>query len=198
MPVARQLRDRRCRDPPRAGRRQRRRTRHRRHHGPLHRPHQPLPAHTIGSDATVVDAAKLLNRSGIKRLPVIDESGGLVGIVSRKGLLSVFLRKNEDIDEEIAHEVFELNLGIAVDPATITVRSATAWWPSEVNWHAEAWFPSRSRWSAGSTVSWTWTPNSPSPTTTPIRHNRQTGHDDSCRGQKLGGTPGRAVVSSRA
>lgn len=69
-----------------------------------------------------MDAAKLLNRSGIKRLPVIDESGGLVGIVSRKGLLSVFLRKNEDIDEEIAHEVFELNLGIAVDPATITVE----------------------------------------------------------------------------
>jgi CBS domain-containing protein len=80
------------------------------------------PARTIGPEATVVDAAKLLDRHQIKRLPVVDDTGKLVGIVSRRDLLGVFLRGDSDIADEIAHEVFERNLGIEVSPATVTVE----------------------------------------------------------------------------
>ena len=60
------------------------------------------PAITVGPDATVVDAAKLLDRHGIKRLPVVDRNGRLVGIVSRRDLLTVFLREDEDLAADIA------------------------------------------------------------------------------------------------
>lgn len=80
------------------------------------------PARTIGPEDTVVDAAKLLDRHAVKRLPVVDQNGTLVGIVSRRDLLAVFLRKDEDIADEIAHEVFERNLDTVVRPATVTVE----------------------------------------------------------------------------
>ncbi|HET9138127.1 CBS domain-containing protein [Actinophytocola sp.] len=80
------------------------------------------PAITIGPDATVVDAAKLLDRHAIKRLPVVDPSGRLVGIVSRRDLLGVFLRTDNAIAEEIARDVFERNLDTVVNPATVTIQ----------------------------------------------------------------------------
>ena len=58
------------------------------------------PAITIGPDATIPAAARLMNTDHISRLPVVDEDGKLVGIVSRRDLLSVFLRS----DAEIAHD----------------------------------------------------------------------------------------------
>jgi CBS-domain-containing membrane protein len=58
------------------------------------------PAVTIGPDATIPAAARLMNTDHISRLPVVDEDGKLVGIVSRRDLLSVFLRS----DAEIAHD----------------------------------------------------------------------------------------------
>jgi CBS domain-containing protein len=54
----------------------------------------------------------------IKRLPAVDPSGKLIGIVSRRDLLSVFLRP----DAQIAAEVRELLTEILfADPATVTV-----------------------------------------------------------------------------
>jgi CBS domain-containing protein len=58
------------------------------------------PAITIGPDATIPAAARLMNTHHVTRLPVIDEKGKLIGIVGRRDLLSVFLRP----DAEIAHD----------------------------------------------------------------------------------------------
>jgi CBS domain-containing membrane protein len=41
------------------------------------------PAITIGEDASVIDAARIFVEKGINRLPVCEESGRLVGIISR-------------------------------------------------------------------------------------------------------------------
>lgn len=79
------------------------------------------PAVTIDGRATVVRAARVLNRHQLKRLPVVDSDGKLVGIVSRKDLLAVFLRKDEDIRADIIENVFEFGLGMAVGPATVRV-----------------------------------------------------------------------------
>ncbi|SDI14459.1 BON domain-containing protein [Actinokineospora alba] len=79
------------------------------------------PAHTITADDTVIHAAKELRRHGVKRLPVVDEAGVLVGIVSRVDLLSVFLRDDDEIADEIAHEVFERNLGVIPGPGTVSI-----------------------------------------------------------------------------
>jgi CBS domain-containing protein len=59
------------------------------------------PAVTIGPDATVPAAARLMYAHHLRRLPVVDEAGKIVGIVSRRDLLSVFLRPDEDIAADI-------------------------------------------------------------------------------------------------
>ena len=56
-----------------------------------------VPAITISPQATVPAAARLMNTRHIRRLPVVDDKGRLVGVVSRRDLLSVFLRPDEDI-----------------------------------------------------------------------------------------------------
>lgn len=48
------------------------------------------PAVSVRPETTVVQAARLLDRRRIKRLPVVDDEGRLVGIVSRRDLLRVF------------------------------------------------------------------------------------------------------------
>jgi CBS domain-containing protein len=64
------------------------------------------PAITVGPEATVVEAAKLMIEQNVKRLPVVDAVGCLIGIVSRADLLWVFLRPDDEIAEEIRYEVF--------------------------------------------------------------------------------------------
>lgn len=62
------------------------------------------PAVTIHPDATISAAARLMNGRHVRRLPVVDADGTLIGIVSRRDLLSLFLRP----DAEIARQVHEL------------------------------------------------------------------------------------------
>ena len=76
------------------------------------------PAITIHPDAPIPRAAALMRNHHIKRLPVTDPSGKLLGIVSRRDLMSVFLRP----DAQIAAEVRELLAEILfADPGTVTV-----------------------------------------------------------------------------
>jgi CBS-domain-containing membrane protein len=77
------------------------------------------PAVTVGPDASIAEAARLLHRHGIKRLPVVDPAGPLLGIVSRADLLKVFLRPDADIAAEVRQHV--LMLGMWMDPDTVMV-----------------------------------------------------------------------------
>ena len=76
------------------------------------------PAITIGPDATIPAAARLMNTHHIRRLPVVDEDGKLVGIVSRRDLLSVFLRPDADIVHDARQVLDELPLA---DPKDVIV-----------------------------------------------------------------------------
>lgn len=60
------------------------------------------PAITIEPTASVLDAARLMEAALIKRLPVVDRDGVLVGIVSRRDLLRVFLRPADAIRDDPA------------------------------------------------------------------------------------------------
>ncbi|MGW2634838.1 CBS domain-containing protein [Streptomyces chattanoogensis] len=63
------------------------------------------PAHTVRADATLSQAARVMARESVKRLPVVDGRGMLQGIVSRADLLKVFLRSDEDLAEEIRRNI---------------------------------------------------------------------------------------------
>jgi CBS-domain-containing membrane protein len=78
------------------------------------------PAVTIGPDASLAQAARLLHRHGIKRLPVVDPAGPLLGIVSRADLLKVFLRSDADIAREVRQQV--LLRAMWMDPDTVVVE----------------------------------------------------------------------------
>ena len=60
---------------------------------------------SIAPDATVAEAARRMHTAGVKRLPVLDEGGRLVGILSRADLLKVFNRPDQAIRREIMDEV---------------------------------------------------------------------------------------------
>ncbi|MET7519315.1 CBS domain-containing protein [Streptomyces sp. NPDC005480] len=63
------------------------------------------PAVTVHPDATIAEAARIMARKGVKRLPVVNNVGMLEGVVSRGDLLKVFLRPDEVIEDEIRHVV---------------------------------------------------------------------------------------------
>ena len=63
------------------------------------------PAVTVTRDDTVEHAAWLMYSRKVKRLPVVDEGGRLVGIVSRTDILAVFDRTDEEIRAEIMTQV---------------------------------------------------------------------------------------------
>ena len=77
------------------------------------------PAVTIAPDETLGRAARLMYTRKVKRLPVVDASGHLVGIIGRSDLVSVFDRSDEDIRREIVDNVLLKEL--CVDPAAFTV-----------------------------------------------------------------------------
>ena len=73
----------------------------------------------VRPEDTVEHAAKLMYDRRVKRLPVTDANGRLVGIISRADVLSVFDRTDEAIRAEILDEV---PLGeYSEDPRTLDV-----------------------------------------------------------------------------
>jgi CBS domain-containing protein len=80
------------------------------------------PAIVISPDDRVTTAAKLMDTESVKRLPVVDEHGQLVGIVSRGDVLRLFLRDDEEIRVEVRDEVLLKTLWI--DPEEMTVEVA--------------------------------------------------------------------------
>jgi len=59
------------------------------------------PAVTVTADEPVTSAARLMYSCKVKRLPVVDSRGRLVGIVSRADVLSVYGRPDEEILVEV-------------------------------------------------------------------------------------------------
>jgi CBS domain-containing protein len=84
------------------------------------------PAITIGPDAPVAEAARIMYDRRVKRLPVVSASGHLVGIISRADVLSVFSRADDEIRAEIIHRVLpEYAVGRPAD-FDVTVQDGIA------------------------------------------------------------------------
>jgi CBS domain-containing protein len=77
------------------------------------------PPITVHPDDSLERAARLMYARKVKRLPVVDANGHLVGIIGRADLLAVFDRSDEDIRREIRDQVIQRDLH--TDPATFSV-----------------------------------------------------------------------------
>src|SRR6516164_10147733 len=80
------------------------------------------PAVTVRPEDSVEHAARLMYTLQVKRLPVVDAGGYLVGIVSRSDLLAVFDRPDSEILAEITDDVILHEF--LIDPAmfVVTIR----------------------------------------------------------------------------
>lgn len=77
------------------------------------------PPITVTPDTSVTVAAASLARHSIKRLPVVDAAGALVGVVSRRDVLTVYLRPDDELRETVRSEVLERAMWM--DPASVRV-----------------------------------------------------------------------------
>jgi CBS domain-containing protein len=80
------------------------------------------PAVTIDPEATLAAAARRLHAARVKRLPVVDAGGRLVGIVSRVDLLKGFLRSDEELHSEIVEDVIFGDLLMGPDRFDVHVQ----------------------------------------------------------------------------
>ncbi|WP_406186713.1 CBS domain-containing protein [Streptomyces sp. NBC_01006] len=60
-----------------------------------------FPAVTVTEETGIASAARLMAHGHLKRLPVVERDGRLVGVVSRGDLLKIYLRPDADIAEEL-------------------------------------------------------------------------------------------------
>jgi CBS domain-containing protein len=60
---------------------------------------------TARAEMTVAEAARLMDRHQVTCLPVLDDGGKLLGVVSPRELLRVFLRPDEEIQAQTMREV---------------------------------------------------------------------------------------------
>ncbi|MCX5230878.1 CBS domain-containing protein [Streptomyces sp. NBC_00233] len=79
------------------------------------------PALTIHAEETVADAARLMVRRGVERLPVVDEEERLVGIVTRRDLLCVYLRPDSEIRRHIREDVLTDAMDLPADVVDVHV-----------------------------------------------------------------------------
>jgi CBS-domain-containing membrane protein len=77
------------------------------------------PAVTISPDEPVESAARLMYNCRVRRLPVVNSDGRLVGIVSRTDVLAVFDRSDSEIHNEIVDDV--ILHGFLQDPRMFAV-----------------------------------------------------------------------------
>ncbi|QYC42496.1 Inosine-5'-monophosphate dehydrogenase [Nonomuraea coxensis DSM 45129] len=88
------------------------------------------PAHVVTPETPVVQAARLMDRHGVKRLPVVDAGGRLAGIVSRRDLIKVFVRPDQEIKALVAAAV-PPGVDVEVSEGVVTLAGA-------VDRHSEA------------------------------------------------------------
>jgi CBS domain-containing protein len=76
---------------------------------------------TLGLNADHAEAARLMQKAGIKRVPIVDKDDRPVGIVSRSDIMRAFARSDSEIIDEVVDHILRDVLWI--EPSLIRVSS---------------------------------------------------------------------------
>ncbi|MEI5098375.1 CBS domain-containing protein [Streptomyces sp. PmtG] len=95
------------------------------------------PAFTVYADGTIAEAARTMARHRVERLPVVDDEDRLVGIVTRRDLLQVFLRPDEEIHHEVVQQVLVDTLWLAPQTLEVEVLDGVVTLCGQVERHSE-------------------------------------------------------------
>ncbi|WP_306338488.1 CBS domain-containing protein [Streptomyces sp. KL118A] len=89
------------------------------------------PPVCVHAEDTIAEGARRMAEHKVERLPVIDDEDRLVGIVTRRDLLQVFLRPDDEIRREVIAQVLVHTLWLApqsievdVDNGVVTLAGA--------------------------------------------------------------------------
>jgi len=77
------------------------------------------PAVTVRSTETVTRVARLMDAARVKRVPVVDEAGHLVGIVSRRDLVRMYTRSDKDVHAAVVEGVVR---SLWLDPVCLDIE----------------------------------------------------------------------------
>ncbi|MFB7462316.1 CBS domain-containing protein [Streptomyces sp. NPDC056224] len=94
------------------------------------------PAVTADPEWSVVRAARVMRKHSVKRLPVVDAGGRIIGILSRSDLLQLFLRRDHAIQEEILEDVLTRTLGLSPSALTVEVTDGVVTLSGTVRRHS--------------------------------------------------------------
>jgi CBS domain-containing protein len=83
------------------------------------------PAITVGPDASIRDAARIMTERQVNRLPVVS-GGKLVGIVSRADLVRAFVRTDAELRAEIIADVLRRGMWLDADDFDVAVTDGVA------------------------------------------------------------------------
>ncbi|GHF34532.1 CBS domain-containing protein [Streptomyces morookaense] len=103
------------------------------------------PAVTVHPEQRVSDAARVMERHHVNRLPVVDEEDRLIGIVTRHDLLRVFLRTDEEIRADVA-EMLGRPLGPPPGSVAVSVADGVVTLDGRVDRGPDAWAAIRLAW----------------------------------------------------
>ncbi|MGW1656504.1 CBS domain-containing protein [Streptomyces atratus] len=104
------------------------------------------PAVTIHPEQRVSDAARLMERQDVDRLPVVDEEDRLIGIATRRDLLRVFLRTDEEIRQQVVEEVLFSALGLPPGVVAVSVRDGMVVLEGRLHHRSDVPLAVRSTW----------------------------------------------------
>lgn len=96
------------------------------------------PAVTISQDRPLAEAAARMLDEEVNRLPVVEEDGTLVGIVTRADLVRAFVRSDEEIAREVEEDVVLRTLWIAPERVEVSVADGEVQITGHVESKAEA------------------------------------------------------------
>jgi CBS domain-containing protein len=93
---------------------------------------------TIGPDATVGDAARMMVINDVNRLPVTDGDGKSLGIISRLDVVAAFTRPDEIIEDEIKEDLLRRVLFVDPDDINVDVTNGIVTFSGEIGTRNEA------------------------------------------------------------
>jgi len=96
------------------------------------------PVTTILLGASLNATARLLHQRDVRHLPVVDDRRRLVGMVTRRDLLSVFLRPDADIRHEITAGVLRATFNLPPQAVQVEVCDGVATLSGRVPWRSTA------------------------------------------------------------
>ncbi len=93
---------------------------------------------TVGPEAPLADAARVMVFQDVKRLPVVDEEDRMLGIISRLDVVAAFTRPDEIIEDEIREDLVRRVLFVDPDDIEVSVIDGVVRFGGEIGTRNES------------------------------------------------------------